>query len=254
VTDFRRDVERVVVEPLEIGLLQVLRDLALAELVLAAGLGDVRQMRELRQLVAEPLHDENLPRRVRQVLDRADHVRDSEVVVVDGARKVIETRAVGALHDVVLLVGPIERDVAANEVVEAALTFARHLEPHDALAALGLEALGVGGRRREPSAAVEERALVFLCSRPLGLNLLGRRVVAVRVARLEQASHGRAVRGAALRLEVRRVRPADVGAFVPVEPEPPEPVENRRERGLDVALLVRVVDAQQELTAALPRE
>ena len=48
-TDLRRDVERVIVQALEVGLLQVLRDLALAQLVLAAGLGDVRQMRVFGQ-------------------------------------------------------------------------------------------------------------------------------------------------------------------------------------------------------------
>ena len=49
VTYLRRDVERVIVKALEVGLLQVLRDLALGQLVLAAGLGDVRQVSELRQ-------------------------------------------------------------------------------------------------------------------------------------------------------------------------------------------------------------
>ena len=116
------------------------------------------------------------------MLDRADHVRDLEVVIVDGARQVIEARAVGALHDVVLLVGPIERDVAAHEVVEAALALARHLEPHDAFAALGLEAPRVGVGLGHPLAAIEERALVLLGGRALGLDLLGRRVVAIRVA------------------------------------------------------------------------
>ena len=92
----------------------------------------------------------------------------------------------------VLLLGPIERDVAAHEVVEAALPFARHLEPHDALAAFGLEAPRVGVGLGHPAAAVEERALVLLGGRALGLDLLGRGEVAVgeaaaRAARLTAA-------------------------------------------------------------------
>src|SRR6187549_366450 len=188
------------------------------------------------------------------MLDRANHVRDLEVVIVDGARQVIEARAVGALHDVVLLVGPIERDVAADEVVKPALAVARHLEADDTLATFGFEAPRVGVRRGHPLAAIEERALVLLRGRALGLDLVGRRVVAIGIPVSEQLLDGNAVARLALRLEVRLVGAADLGPLVPIEPEPAEAVEDRLQRLGDVALLIGIVDAQQELPAALARE
>jgi hypothetical protein len=57
-----------------------------------------------------------------------------------------------------------------------------------------------------------------------------------------------------LRLEVRRVRPTDLGPLVPIEAQPAEPVEDRLQGLRDIALLVRIVDPQQELPAALARK
>ncbi len=50
------------------------------------------------------------------------------------------------------------------------------------------------------------------------------------------------------------MRPADFGPFVPVDAQPAEAVQDRRERRLDVPLLIGVVDPQQELPAVLPGE
>src|SRR6185503_18630879 len=132
--------------------------------------------------------------------------------------------AVGALHDVILLVGPIERDVAAHEVVKPALTVARHLEPDDALAPFALEAPRVGVGLGHPLPAIEERALGLLGGRALGLDFLGRRVVAISVAAGEQLLDCLPVARLALRLEVRLVRAADLGPLVPIEPEPAEAI------------------------------
>ena len=57
-----------------------------------------------------------------------------------------------------------------------------------------------------------------------------------------------------LRLIIRRVRPADLRAFVPIDAQPAQPVQDRRQRLLDVPLLVGVVDPQDELPAVLPGE
>src|SRR3982750_4494240 len=57
-----------------------------------------------------------------------------------------------------------------------------------------------------------------------------------------------------LRLVVRPVRAADLGPLVPVEAEPAEAVEDGLQRLGDVALLVGVVDAQDELAAVLAGE
>ena len=54
------------------------------------------------------------------------------------------------------------------------------------------------------------------------------------------------------------MRAADLGPFVPVEPEPAERLEDQRLGARDVALLVRVLDAQDEGAAGVacrePRE
>ena len=158
----------------EVAVLQILVELALAELRLAARLGDVRQVGELRQLVAQLLEHEHLPRRVREVLLGADHVRDLHVVVVDDRRQVVQARAVGPLDDMVLLAGPVDADFAADQIVEHELAFARHQQPHDALAAFGFEALGVGVGFRPPAAAVDERPAGLLRRIALGLQFFGR--------------------------------------------------------------------------------
>ena len=98
----------MLVNLLEIGVLEVLRDLALAELVLAARLGDERHVSVFRQRIAETLSNEDLPRRVRQMLLGADDVADLHVVVIHDIGQVVEARAVGTLNDVVLLRGPLE--------------------------------------------------------------------------------------------------------------------------------------------------
>src|SRR5262249_34287279 len=45
---------------------------------------------------------------------------------------------------------------------------------------------------------------------------------------------------------------ADLGAFVPVDAEPFEAIENRLQRLGTIALGVRVIDAQDELSAMFP--
>ena len=83
------------------------------------------------------------------------------------------------------------------------------------------------------------------------MDLLGCRVVAVRVTTRDEPRNCGLVRRLPLRLEVRRVRTTDLGPLMPVDPEPAKAVENRLERLGHVALLVGIVDAQQELPAPL---
>jgi hypothetical protein len=54
--------------------------------------------------------------RVRQVLLGADHVGDLEILIVDHVGQVIDERPVGTLDDHVGLPGPLELDVAANQI------------------------------------------------------------------------------------------------------------------------------------------
>ena len=73
----------------EIAVLPIFVELPLAEFVVAARLGHVGQVGVLRQLVAQGLGDEHLPRRVGEVLLGADHVGDLEIVIVDHAGQVV---------------------------------------------------------------------------------------------------------------------------------------------------------------------
>ena len=141
------------------GFLRYWSQLAFAQFVGAARFGHIRQVRVLGQCVAESLGDEDLSRRVRQVLDRPDHVGDLEVVVVDHAGQVIQARPVRPLDHVVLFAGPGELDVAADLIVEAALAFARHLQAHHGLPAFRLQAGGVGLGLGHPVPAVAGTAV-----------------------------------------------------------------------------------------------
>jgi hypothetical protein len=54
-----------------------------------------------------------------------------------------------------------------------------------------------------------------------------------------------------LRLKVRSIRAADIGAFVPLKSEPLEAFEDRSQGCFDVALLVSIIDPQKELAPCL---
>src|SRR5947209_8505354 len=79
----------VLVDGLEVRVLEVPVELALAELVLAARLGDEGDVGVRGRVVAQGLGDEDLPGRVGQVLLGADLVADAHVVVVDHAGQVV---------------------------------------------------------------------------------------------------------------------------------------------------------------------
>ena len=81
----------------------------------------------------------------------------------------------------------------------------------------------------------------------------GARVV-VRLALAHQGLRVLAIELGPLRLEVRRVRPADVRPFVPVEPEPAQAVDDAGDHLPRRPLGVGVLDAQHERAAMPPRE
>src|SRR5690606_13484662 len=82
----------------------------------------------------------------------------------------------------------------------------------------------------------------------------GRTRAPVGVALVDEELGVLAVDAEALALPVRAVRAADVGPLVPRDAEPAERVEDGPLALLGGARLVRVLDAQQELPAALLRE
>src|SRR5207245_7778957 len=88
----------------------------------------------------------------------------------------------------------------------------------------------------------------------LRLQLLGRAVAVVRAAGRDERAGHRAIAIEAFGLKVGPVRSADVRPFVPVEPEPAQPVEDAfdhlRRRAFDVG----VFDAKDEHAAVAARE
>ena len=114
---------------------------------------------------------------------------------------------------------------------------------------LGLELGGLVVGERLAAEAIG--ALLALGRGLLGGALGFGAVVAIDVARGEQSVGGPAIALGPLRLEVGAERPADLGPFVPVDPDPAEAVEDLPDGILDVPLLVGVVDPQDELAAVM---
>ena len=205
--------------------------------------------------MAERLEDEDLRERVRQVLLGADDVGDPHLGVVDDRGEVVERLPAGPDdHEVADLVGLL-LDVPLDQVVDdepsaraARGTGARTAVPRRRTgrprSAVGRLRRGTGRRpwrRRPPSSS----------GGALGLGA----VVAIDVPAGDQAIGGR--RGtfsARSRLEIGPERAADLGAFVPVHPHPAEAVEDLLDGLLDVALLVGVVDPEDELAAVVAGE
>ena len=94
-------------------------------------------MGELRLRVAERAEQEDVLRRVREVVLAADDVADLHRRVVDDDREVVERRAVAADdHEVAAEVGDVELDAAADDVVEGDQALA-DAEPEGRRTALG---------------------------------------------------------------------------------------------------------------------
>ena len=129
----------VLVELGKLGVLQILVELALAQLALAPRLGDIGEVSIGGVLVTQPLGDEDLTRGVGQVLLGADDVGDPHLVVIDHTGQMVEAGPVGPLDDMILLPCPFELHLTPDQIGKPADPFAWHLEPHHSLSPLGLE-------------------------------------------------------------------------------------------------------------------
>ena len=175
----------------------------------------------------------------------------SHVDVVGHDGEVVGRVTVGAQDDEVLDVGVVEGNRPAHAVVEARLA-GWHLEPDRARRARGFERRRFIGRAREAGAVVHPAAASGLGRLPLLLNRLGRAVAIVGASLRYQAIRHRAIAIEPLGLKVRRVRSADVGSFVPIEPEPAQPVEDAGHHFPRGPAGIRVFDAQHERPAMTP--
>ena len=110
---------------------------------------------------------------------------------------------------------------AAHEIAEGRLSVG-NAESNRAGSVRRRQALGLGRRSPQAGAIVRPRRIVGA----LALELFGRTVTVVGATFGHEPLRSRAMTVQALRLEVRFVRAAFVGPFVPVQPQPPQSVDD----------------------------
>ena len=231
-----------------------------AELALAVGLQEQRQMGEARHGVfpAEGAVQQHVQRRAGQPLLAAYYVGDFHQVVVHYVGEVICGQFVRALveHLVVQNVA-LDYHVAAYHVVNVHLFARLHLEADHVLHAVGYERIDVGLRHSQRVAHLQARVgviLEVLYFPALGLKLLGSVEGDVGLARVEQLLHVLLVYGATLALAVRAVRAAEADALVELYAQPAERLDDVFLRPGNEARGVGVLYTEHHFAATLARE
>ncbi len=221
----------------------------LGELLVALA-HDVRQVAEGRDLLGDAqlgqrLVQGDLPRGGGEQVLAAQDVGDLHQRVVDRVDQRVERGAVGTDDAVVRDVLRGEGQLAADQVREGD-RLVGHPEADDRLPALGLVLLDPGVAQLAAVAVVAGGLAGGAGGLAAGVELVLGAVAAVGVAGVEQLLRDVLVQVHALRLTVRRVRAADLGALVPVEAQPAHRVEQLGVRLLGVAGRVGVLDAEDQ--------
>jgi len=151
------------------------------------------------------------------VFDGTYHMRDLKIVVVDDAGQVVQAGSIGTLNDVVLFVGPFERTIPSNQVVELALTAAGHFQPHHCGPTLGFIGLLLFGRGGHETTIVEEGFAFALCDRFVLGEFLCFGIVLVSMSAGKQLLDGALVVFCPLRLEVGLIGSTALRTLVPVQ-------------------------------------
>ena len=144
-----------------------------------------------------------------------------------------------------------EGNGAAQFVREGGLALDGDFEADDAGAAFGLECSDLRGGELAMRSVVARRELGGDLRTAHGVQLFGGLEAAVGVAGFEQEFDVGAVDFGAFGLAVGAEGTADVGAFVPLQAEPAQGVEDHLLGAGDEAGAVGVLDAQHKLAAAL---
>ena len=186
---------------------------------------DERNVGERRDRLSERLIQENLLRRVRDVIVAANHVRDAHVDVVGHDREVIRRLTIRPQHHEILDVGVVEANRPVHQIVERRLALGNE-ETNGARRAGRFELRDVVRTQIAARAVVHPAAAGSLRGLTLGLHGLGRAVAEVGAAFGDEAVGHRAVPVEALRLVVGLVRTADVRPFIPVHPQPAQAVDD----------------------------
>ena len=232
---------------------QVRFGVALRQLLVALT-HDVGQVAELRGRLGdadglEVFVESDLTRGRGQDVLAAEHMGDTHERVVDGVDQGVQRLAIGTNDDEVGNSAGLEGDVAAHEVGEGDVLIGHAHAPHG-FATLGAEGslLLVGEVAVVPVVAefgVTARSLVA------GLDLLVGGVGLVDVAAGLELLDDVSVDLTALRLAVGSVVAADLDAFVPVQAQPFEGLDDLAEALLGVTCRVGVLDAEDELAAGV---
>jgi hypothetical protein len=168
-------------------------------------------------------------------------------VVVHHIREVIGREAVRLEHHEVVGELVLEHGAPVDQVVVLRRAFQRHFEADDIGQPRFLARFDFGGGELAAAAIVHRGggALGALLRSHL-LQLFGRAEALVRLALLHQLARDALVNLQPLRLVVGRVRTADFGSLVPVQPQPAQRVQNRLLGTLHEARAVGVLDAHDE--------
>ena len=182
-----------------------------------------------------------------------NHVGDPEVDVVDRARQVIGGGPVGSEDHEIVHLDVVETHLATNDVGEPGLTRSRHRETNRCVLARREAPDRLGGLHPE-TAVVGRGPTVLLRLGTELVQLLGRREAVIRLALGEKPLHDLAVPVETFALPIRLVGTAEGDALIPVETQPPQPVDDViRELG-GAAGTVGVVAAQHERSPTGPGE
>mmetsp|Transcript_15232 Transcript_15232/g.43318 ORF Transcript_15232/g.43318 Transcript_15232/m.43318 type:complete len:397 (+) Transcript_15232:584-1774(+) len=202
----------------------------------------------------ERLVDEDLTKRVRQVLLSTEDMCDLHGSVVDGHAEVVHWEAVGPQQDEIPKRVGVPFDLPPDNILDLDHLVLRHAEPIAVRGTLGhlcLDLLlGSGG----PFAPVDGRQLLLL---RLGLHLLQLLVGAearVRDAGLDQLVHVLLIQLFPLALPVRTVLAADVRALVPLDAQPGEVPEHGLLGFESRPGFIRVFDPQNHLSSHVFRK
>ena len=168
----------------------------------------------------------------------ADHMGDAHVMIVDDDGEHVGWRAVGAEQDEIVNLRILHDDPPLHEIVDDRLALLRRLQPHD----IGAVALGPAV---PPRAADPERPPLRLRRLALrGQLFLAHPAFIGMTVRQQLVGH--------LRMAIR-IFGLEMRLTVPVQPEPGHAVEDRVDRRLSGARLVRILDPQHEAAAMMAR-
>ena len=177
--------------------------------------------------------DVELARGIVDVIIPSNNVRDRHLHIVYHHRKVVGRHAIGARDHQIVQLLVVEHQLAGDEILDHDLPIGRILEPHHRVDPVPCASA--------PFAAVSVVAGLF-AARALALahlvQALTGAIAMVGVACVEQLPDPGSIVARAFRLKHR--------TLVPVEPQPPQSVQDRVDRFSGGAFSISVFDAQHE--------